>query len=233
MRDMLRARAAARSARAGGRAARDAGLTLIELLVSMGIFSVVVVVFMGGLVSMTRSTTRTEQVTDAGDATRRTFQTMDKQIRYASSINFPGVGPSGAHYVEFLTTARPDGAPPLCTQWRMDPTARVIQSRTWPDVVGGTRTPWRTVATDVRNVLSGPGAAPPFVLKPVAGTSVRQQLVVTVDVGRGDAATGSATGADIRTVFVARNSSYLSPSNVPDATGQSITKICNGLWERP
>ncbi|MCL3862848.1 type II secretion system protein [Actinotalea sp. K2] len=217
----------------------DEGMTLVELLVAMAIFSVVLAVFFGGLMTMTRSAVRAQDVTDSGDAVRKAFQMMDKQIRYANSINSPGPGASGAHYVEFLTTSLPGGQEPLCTQWRFDPTARVLQVRTWRDVPTGTRSAWNTIATDVRNDMLGDLAAgiapnPPFVLERAGGTLTRQQLMVSVDVGRGSAGPGSVTGADVATVFVARNSSYESPSNADlNGDGVSDTFICTSHLERP
>lgn len=213
---------------------RDAGLTLTELLVSMGIFTIVLVVFMGGLLTMTRSTVRAQDVTDAGDALRKAFQTMDREIRYSSSINLPGTGPSGAHYVEFITTERPDDQEPLCTQWRYDPSARTLQVRTWLDVPSATRGGWRMIATDVRNDVTGTSPRLPFVVKTAGGTFTRQQLEVNLDVGRGDPGPGQTTGADVATTFVARNSSYQSPSNADlDGDGQSDTPVCATLLERP
>ncbi|WP_182111189.1 MULTISPECIES: type II secretion system protein J [unclassified Actinotalea] len=213
---------------------RDGGLTLIELLVSMGIFTVVLVVFMSGLISMTTSTVRAQDVTNAGDAVRSAFQTMDKQIRYADAVNRPGVGASGSYYLEFRTGAQPDGLAPLCTQWRLDPTARTLAYRTKRDVPSAPVSPWRTIATDVRNPLSGPDKNMPFRFEAAGGASARQSVTVSLDVGRGAAGPDAVTGADMGTVFVARNSSYASPSNPDlDSDGISDTPVCGNPLERP
>lgn len=219
---------------AGRREDREAGVSLMELVVAMGIFTIVIAVFMGGLLTMTRGAVRAQDVTDSGDALRKTFQTMDKQIRYASSINFPGVGASGSHYVEFLTTAVPDGGDPLCTQWRFDPTARTLEFRTWRDVPASTRSGWHNIASDVRNELSGAGAVPPFVLLPAGSSTTRQRLDVNVDIGRGAAGADEVIGADVGTAFVARNSSDASPSNADlNLDGVSDTLVCTSHLERP
>lgn len=213
---------------------RDAGISLMELIVSMAIFTVVIAVFMSGLLVMTQGAVRAQDVTDAGDAARKSFQTMDKQIRYASSINLPGVGASGAHYVEFLTTAVPDGGDPLCTQWRYDPTARVLEYRTWRDLPTGGPSAWRHIAGDVRNQLTGAAAQPPFVLERAGATTTRQKLLVTIDVGRGPAGADQVVGADVATAFVARNSSDASPSNADlNLDGVSDTPVCTTHLERP
>lgn len=215
------------------RARDDAGVTLVEMLTAMGIFTVVIAVFLAGLVTMTRSTARSQDVIDAGDAVRKAFQTMDKQIRYASSINFPGRGASGAVYVEFVRTAPTAGAPAVCTQWRYDPATRVLQVRTWEDIPTATVSGWSTIATDVRNDLAGASPNLPFVLTPAGGGTVRQQLAVSIDVGDGPGGTGAERGAATATVFVARNSSTTSPSNADGNTdGRSDTPVCTTYGER-
>ena len=215
---------------------KDAGLTLVELLAAMGIFTIVIVVFMGGLITMTRSTVRAQDVTDAGDAVRMAFQTMDKQIRYASAVNRPGVGPSGSHYVEFIATSLPDGQDPLCTQWRFDPTARTLAYRTWRDIPTGTPTAWRVIANDVRNDLTASPPDVPFAFDPAGSAGLtHQQLRVSVDVGRGVAGSTEVVGADVSTAFVARNSSYSSQSNsdTTPADGVSDHPICSSHLDRP
>jgi len=213
---------------------REAGFTLTELIVSMSIFLVVLTVFISGLISMSRATMRAQDVTDAGDSVRAAFQTMDKQVRYASSINFPGTGTSGSYYVEFITEAQPDGQDPLCTQWRYDPTARTLAYRKWRDVSGGTVSPWLNVASDVRNTLGGASPNPPFTLVRAGASYVRQELVVSVDAGRGAEGANAVIGADIGTVFVARNSSASSQSNADtNSDNVSDTPVCTSHLERP
>lgn len=215
------------------RAGRDteAGFSLTELIVSMAIFAVVISIFLAGLASMSQSTVRAQDVANAGDAVRLAFQTMDKQIRYASSINSPGVGSSGAHYVEFITTAQPNGQNPLCTQWRYDPTERTLAYRTWRDQPVSTKSEWRTVAFDLRNDLSGATPNEPFELVFASEEYVRQQLVVSLDAGRTET---SEPGAEMGTTFVARNSSDRSTSNLDlDGNGISDAFVCSSHLERP
>lgn len=209
----------------------DAGFTVTELVVSMLIFAIIITIFLAGLMSMSRSTVRAQDVAEAGDSVRLAFQTMDKQIRYASAINTPGTGLTGSHYVEFITTAQPDGEDPLCTQWRYDPTARTLAYRTWRDRPVSTVSDWRVVANDLRNDLSGTPPNPPFALVFASEEYVRQQLVVSLDAGR---TATSEPGATMGTTFVARNSSDRSVSNLDlDGNGVSDTFVCSSHLERP
>lgn len=211
--------------------ARDGGMSVIELITAMGIFTVVLAVFLGGLVTMARGTTRATQVADTSDSLRATFQAMDRQIRYASSINRPGTGASGAWYVEFIATELPDSQDPLCTQWRFDPTAQTLAYRTWRDTPSSTVTPWHTAAHGVSYDSSS--GQRPFTFTPASGTHYRQQLTVVVNIGPG-AVPGAEVTGDVSTVFVARNSSETSPSN-PDANGDgaSDAPVCTSHLSRP
>src|SRR5690606_23012710 len=111
---------------------------------------------------------------------------------------------------------------------------RTLQVRTWRDIPTATRTDWNTIATDVRNDLSGSSPNLPFVLNAAGGTETRQQLVVSFDVGRGAAGADATTGADVGTVFVARNSSESSPSNADlNLDHVSDTPVCSSHLERP
>ena len=67
----------------------ESGMTLVELLVAMGIFSLVLAVFGAGVVSMTKSTARVSATSDVTNEARRAFSLLDKQVRYATAINSP------------------------------------------------------------------------------------------------------------------------------------------------
>ena len=213
-----------------GPEADDSGFTLTELIVAMSIFAIIITIFLSGMVSMTSATVRAQDVANAGDSVRLAFQMLDKQIRYAESINSPGVGGSGAHYVEFLTSSQRDGELPLCTQWRYQPTDRSLAYRTWRDVPTGTVSGWRVIAVNMRNDLSGSPPDTPFVLLFADAAQVRQELKVSFNAGR--TVTGEP-GADIGTRFVARNSSEQSVSNADDnGDGVSDTLVCSSHLER-
>lgn len=206
----------------------DEGMTLVELIVAMGIFTVVVSVFMAGIVVMTKSTARAQAVGDSGDAALKVFQKFDKQVRYASAINGAGPGATtGTYYVEYLVTAVDAGQSPVCTQWRYSTSTRKLEIRTWKDVAPRTPTAWLVMATNVRNDLSQP-AQRPFTWKAADNINLRQQLAVHLDLGPGAAGTGARKGAQIHSVFVARNSSSASTSNADsNSDGLSDSPVCN------
>ncbi|MGY4642607.1 PulJ/GspJ family protein [Cellulomonas sp. URHB0016] len=209
------------------RRADDSGMTLTELIVSMGIFSVVVVIFMSGVVVMTKNTARAQVVGDSGDTALKIFQKLDKEVRYSSGVNAGGAGATaGTYYVEYLITAVEGGTQPKCVQWRYSSTTRKLERRSWPNVATPTATAWLTMATNMRNDLSVVTDRP-FTFTPADSVNLNQRLAVHLDLGKG--AAGGKSGAMIDSVFVARNTSSSSQSNAVTAAGANVTPVCNQL----
>lgn len=212
---------------------RDEGMTLIELLVAMGIFMVVIAVFMAGVVIMTRGTVRADVTAASGDSLRNTFQRMERQVRYAESVNYPGTGTSGAQYVEFRTGAAVSSTGvAMCTQWRWVPGSGDLQFRTWRDVATPSIPAWTTVISDVLPDDASPARPYPFQVHQAIATKnePRQRLTMRLTVGN-DLAGAKAVS---ETTFVARNSSVASVSNA-DANndGRSDTQVCVSAAGRP
>ena len=204
--------------RAHRRLPADSGMTLIELLVAMGIFVVLIAVFMSGVVSMTRTTARAQGVSDATTSARKVLDLFDKQVRYSSALNREGFGDSGEYYyVEYLAPAQETGFR-YCAQWRYDPTAHTLAIRTWTDSLIPSPSAWNIIAMNVRNAAS----KPPFKVTFASPTPVnagdppalpREQLTVTLDIGL-----GTQAGAQVSTTYVARNTSVntsVNTMNIP------------------
>jgi len=207
----------------------ESGFTLVELIVAMTIFAIFLSMLVASVIGITRASSRTQLLTQSSSAVLAVFQNLDRQIRYANAINFPGVGPSGARYIEFRTGAdsSPSGVT-TCTQWRINPATKSIQSRTWQDVTGAVASGW---STKITTVVDLGGANYPFKMIPAAvNGSAMQQLVLSVSSGT-DLIT---PGAAISSTFVARNSSIQSPSN-PNVivAGTSDTPVCLASGSRP
>jgi prepilin-type N-terminal cleavage/methylation domain-containing protein len=177
---------------------RDAGYTLVELLVAMGIFTVVLSVVMGGVMVMTVDLRKTSNQTDASDQVRNAVLRMDKQVRYADSIALPKKLGSD-WYVAFETKV---SGQDNCQGYRLLAATDQLQYRKI-DNKSGTDSGWRTVAT---NVVNDPtiSAQQPFTLTSANGTTLlRQSLDVHLWASKGASAKGTAE-TDI--AFVARNS---------------------------
>lgn len=209
----------------------DAGMTLVELIVSIGIFTIVVSVFMAGVVIMTNNTVRSDVTAQSGDSVRLVFQRLDRKVRYAEAINLPGAGAGGARYVEFRTSARSSGSGvATCTQWRWDPTTRLVQQRTWNDVSGAVAPGWSTLVTDVLPDSDTSGRGYPFEVLLADDVTPHQRLVLRLTVGSENA----DVTVDSETSFVARNSTSTSLSNADeDGDGVSDTPVCLAASGRP
>ena len=154
---------------------------------------------------------------------------LDHQVRYATSINTPGQGPSGDWYVEFEATDLPDAAAPMCYQWRLDPVTNVLSTRNWSE--DGAVNSWRSVSWDVK----APGGGSPFTFAPASGQILRQTLTVHLKV---DGRTAGQV-AEQQTTFVARNSS-LDPlvtrtNDFVDVNGDGVNDnaVCMTGMDRP
>lgn len=192
----------------------------MELMVALVVFSVFLTIVISSVVAITKASTKVQTVARTTSSELATFQRLDRQVRYADSINFPGTGsPSGFTYIEFRIPASSTiNNTTLCTQWRYDPTNRVIQSRSWNDG----STPGTIWETEMTNVFNDAVAGYPFLLTPASGSGAHQSLTLSLDGG-----TASVKGTTIQSVFIARNSSVQSPSNAQTHTaGVSDTPIC-------
>jgi type II secretory pathway pseudopilin PulG len=154
----------------------DAGASLVELLVTMGVMSVVMMIFSGSILQVYRSATRTETQSDTQNELSRAFQRFDRELRYASWIAEPGtVGPASVNstwYVEFA------GADPTqCHQLRLVPGSGsaqgVLQLLSWtkgsPPAPG---TPGQTIASQIVTKTAAPDkpVAPYFERQPYGAT---------------------------------------------------------------
>jgi prepilin-type N-terminal cleavage/methylation domain-containing protein len=207
---------------------RDDGFSLVELIVAMGIFTIFIVLFLSAVIGLSRGTSQVKLTAESSSSALIVFQNFDRQVRYADAINFPGDG-TGGRYIEFRTPAAssPTGVA-LCTQWRFVAADGLLETRQWNDVPSSVKSPW---AAKITTAIATVGADYPFEMKPVTGTGAsKQQLVLTIDAGD-EALQG---GASIETVFVARNSSLGSPSNV-DVDGDKVSDdpVCDPAGYRP
>ena len=209
---------------------RESGLTLIELIVAVGLLAIFLTMILGTVVGLARGATRAELVARATAGVLVVFGQLDRQARYADSINYPGTGSNNIMYIEFRTpgTSSITGIT-TCTQWRFIPSSGHIESRTWNDLPNAIKSPW---STELTGVLAMGGAKYPFEMLPAGLTSgsAAQQLLIRINAG----SLSPDAGAAITTTFVARNSSIQSPSNADvDGNKVSDTPVCMTAGTRP
>lgn len=217
---------AERSLRAASSRDSEAGFSLVELMVAMAIFTIFVVIVLTSVVAISRSAVRTQLVGQSTNSTLVVFGILDRQVRYADSINFPGVGGSGNRYIEFRVPAASTagGVQSICYQWRYSVTNSRLETRQWNESTPTAATAWSPKLTDVANDAS---PTYPFQMVPANNADKpRQQLLITLNPG----ADAQNAGASMSTTFIARNSSAsvsASPSNNP------LTPVCKFGAYRP
>lgn len=202
----------------------DGGMTLVELLVAMFIFSIVLAIVGTAMRSMIASTVRVNGTGEAVVDVDRVFNRLDKQVPYASAIN-AATQVGTRSYIEFRTDVEVGGFPPGCWQYRLDSATGLLQVRRAPEATPAAVTAWSTIATEVQ---PRPDAAadPPFSLVPSedGGSFVdRQQLRVAIDVTR----TG-APPVTLDTSWVARNTNRETATNKFIPAGPRA-RVCEGM----
>jgi prepilin-type N-terminal cleavage/methylation domain-containing protein len=202
--------------RAGQRPERggpdDAGFTLVELIVAMFLFSLLLGIFMSGIVLMTRDTVRVQNISNTEDEARRAFDRFDRQLRYASAVNPPGrVG--NDWYFEYQTTAT-GSVTGQCTQWRVQQSTQQLQVRTWDDATAATASGWAPVASHVSN---DPTSEVPFTFTPADTTYMHQRVGLLLEVSM-----GATTPVRVQASFVARNTSTSTVTNTGGLVCQQV-----------
>jgi hypothetical protein len=144
-------------------------------------------------------------------------------VRYATSINRPVKGGTGAWYVEFEATNLPNDQK-LCYQWRLDTTSNVLSFRTW-DESSVTVDAWQGVAWNVAT----PGGGSPFVFGMATNTILAQKLTVNLQV----TGTAGQVLAQQGTTFVARNSTKSITNPDVNGDGVSDSQVCFPTMDRP
>lgn len=192
------------------RAQGDDGFSLIESLIAMVIFTIFMGIATGAIISIMRSTQKTQNLTNSATEVENAFQTLDHQVRYSDVITLPNAAPvNNAYYVEFHQQATSTSVE-TCYQLKYDLTSKTLLERNWkPKASPVSATPWKLLAHTL-----APGN-PPFVQtgagnKNAAGEvlNAHQQLAVsvTVQASFGKTSEGSALAAN----FTALNSTTTS-----------------------
>lgn len=121
----------------------DAGISLVELMVAMGLMAVIMVMATGAITQIYRSVNESNNTAEAQAQVTRAFIRLDQEIRYARSISTPAVL-NGDFYVEYLLSV---DSQDTCVELRLKTTTNELQRRQWtknnaPPVPTG----WTTLA---------------------------------------------------------------------------------------
>jgi prepilin-type N-terminal cleavage/methylation domain-containing protein len=210
----------------------DRGFSLLEMLTALFVFSIFVGIFTIAVSGFVRSIVDARAVSEGVGTNSNIINNIDREVRYAEAINRPGVNAAGTRYIEFLLPRNAtDSGAPVCYQWRYDPVAEVVTTRSWAITNTNTATSITAWAVKGEQVVDEGGVDYPFGMVPadvIAGT-LRQRLAISLSTGI-DGGKVSQTA----TSFVARNSSNNSVTNADsNGDGQSDTRVCMQAGGRP
>ncbi|MBX6371502.1 MAG: prepilin-type N-terminal cleavage/methylation domain-containing protein [Acidothermus sp.] len=182
--------------------ARDGGLTLVELLVAMTVFSVLIVVSIALYMTMAKTTTAETQRATANDQVRLAVWDIERQVRSGNVLYSPSLDSSGNPIVLVYTQANGNQR---CVEWRYNVAKQALETRSWTTTykLDGNVSPWRVVAIHVVNDLKNP-AQQPFVLNSAAGYGGR--LLDLHFFSKSGLTSGSP--AEIASSVAGRNTSY-------------------------
>jgi len=127
--------------------ADDAGITLIEMMVSFGIFSVLMIIFTTGVIGANATLRRTESIAATQSQSGLAFSRLDADLRYASAIVKDSA--TSAYYV---LPPRSGGAPDC---FRLQLVGDRLQRTALTLPASATRPPAQTIASGVRATTAG------------------------------------------------------------------------------
>lgn len=130
------------------------GLTLVELVVAMGILSIVMLVFLTTLTSIQRVVVDEQTRSETANQARLAAQSIDRQVRSGNLLYNPGSESAPLTYFQLRIFTQSNGDP-RCALWQINDSQQLVY-RTWPPLTPEDATPWRVVAEGVVNRAVSP-----------------------------------------------------------------------------
>jgi prepilin-type N-terminal cleavage/methylation domain-containing protein len=191
---------------------RDAGITMIEMVVVMSIMSVLMVLFTTSVVTVYRTFNKVDATNQAQEQVNNVFLRLDKEIRYAQAVSAPLIG-TPASAVEYMMAPPPGVVEPTCVQLRLRTDTGQLQRRTWLDSTGVVPTAnWATLLTGVEPVKDGATTKPAFTLVTPNADQDYQRLRLNFATVAGGAAGSTSRITDI--TFTALNTKGSGPTGL-------------------
>lgn len=202
----------------GRRVRGEAGMTLVELMVTLSLLGVVSLLFTVTLTSVQKGISREADRSNDNDQVRLAVQQLDRDIRSGNLLYDPALETDAFYSMRVYTQSFADVLDPgnRCVEWRLvrDPDGPDhLERRSWgifwttdPDgLVSG----WRVVATDVVNFDLDP-PEPLFQLD--ADPQKGSRIVVVNVITQSDEDSGSPIR--VTASITGRNTSYGYPADV-------------------
>lgn len=199
-------------------AARETGMTLVELMVTMMMLSVVMVVFFGVLASIQKAVVHQDNLSRTNDQARLGLEQLDREIR-SGNVLYDPASESPANYTLRVYTqsnpgARFPGYTSVCSLWTINSSQQLV-TRVWPPNKPEDATPWRVVAEGIVNRVVSPAVLAFWIDTDPnkGGRTVDMKLVVNQDLTN-----KSTQTITVQTSSTGRNTSYGFPQDVCEMT---------------
>jgi len=163
----------------------ESGMTLVELLVSMSVFTLCMTVVFGAVILVVRKSTDVQKSADVTSALRLAMSQIDRQVRSGNVLFSPagettaGCVTSGVNSGTCMRVFTQSNGTEKCVQWQIiidpaSPTTKLLRTRSWATdwATSGDLTGWSTVA---RGLTLEPGIDP-FTLQG-ASTPYKERLL--------------------------------------------------------
>lgn len=179
------------------KSAREDGVTLVELLVTIAIFSVVLAMTYSVLITVQKQTSDTTARADAVGDARLALQQIDRQVR-SGNVLYDPASETLPLSMRIFTQANGDKR---CVQWQV--LDGVLRSRSWSSSwqTDGLVSGWGVVARNVVNTA----ATPPFSLQ--GGSTVFGSRLVDINL-MVKAPRSGGQAIDVTSSISGRNTAY-------------------------
>ncbi len=195
-------------------AARETGMTLVEVMVTMMMLSIVMVVFFGVLVSIQNAVVRQDNLSRTNDQARLALEQLDREIRSGNVLYDPASENPANYtlriYTQSNATTRTPSPGYWCTLWTINSSQQLV-TRVWPPLQPENATPWRVVAEGIVNRVVSPTVLAFWIDADPnkGGRTVDMKLVVNQDLTNRPTQT-----ITVQTSSTGRNTSYGFPQSV-------------------
>jgi prepilin-type N-terminal cleavage/methylation domain-containing protein len=175
----------------------DGGITLVELLVTMTIFSMVLAMCYTVLITIQKQTKDEMARADAVGEARLALQQIDRQVRSGNVLYDPVAEPLPLS-MRIYTQSNGDQR---CVQWQVD--GGVLRSRSWSPTwqTDGIVSGWQVIAHHVVNTAS----TPPFALQGGSSAYGSRLVDITLKVKSPDS---DGNPIDVVSSLSGRNTAY-------------------------
>ncbi|HWL90933.1 MAG TPA: type II secretion system protein [Actinomycetota bacterium] len=171
----------------------ERGMTLVELVVAMGILSIVMLVLTTTLASIQRAVVEEDVRIRLNDQARLAMQSIDRLVRSGNILYDPvdesgndpyDAGATGYLFRIYTQAEQTEGQDARCALWLVNDDQQLIY-RTWPILDPDAASDWTVVA---EGIVNRDLSSPAFTLDP-AGRTIAVEFHVNPDLARRPQAT--------------------------------------------